>query len=721
MPDDLHSPASCTLSSPGPHGLLPLLLDAVTVPTYVHAGGPILHANPAMLRLAGHGLDALRGFHHSALCDEAGQPGLQAYGEACLSPAGDPPAMELQLITAHGATRQVEINGRRVMFDGQPCVIVTCQDLSDIQHVQSSLLQVSQLLNQIINGGPVATFVIDKDHRVTHWNKACERLTGRLAWEMLGRTEYWRAFYNHERPLLADMIVDGVKLNELKNHYQDAVKPSQELQDAYEGETFFPALKEGEEGRWLFFTAAPLRDPQGELIGAIETLQDVTQRRKAEEELTRHRNQLEQLVEERSAELGGTVRQLAAFMENSPIGIMHTMDGQVVHNNQTLAAIFGLPGGSAVGMAGADFFLSAEDHEALTQLAKPRLAQGLPVQHEMWLRHSDGSALWVQMIAYVADIQDLSAGAWWLVQDRTEFRRTQDELQSNFARIQETNRKLEEAQNQLLQSDKMASIGQLAAGVAHEINNPIGFVGSNLNSLKTYVQDLIRLIDGYQQAELQGFGAETRATLAGIKKSVEMDYLREDLPQLLSESEDGLARVKKIVQDLKDFSRVDQADWQEADLNTGLESTLNVVMHEVKYKAEVIKQLKPLPPVRCLAAQLNQVFMNLIVNASHAIDGRGIITLSSGTQDDWVWVEVRDSGCGMNEEVQRRIFEPFFTTKPVGKGTGLGLSLSFSIVQRHGGTIRLQSAPGQGSAFRVWIPVAGPATEGGLLTPPGTF
>jgi len=339
----------------------------------------------------------------------------------------------------------------------------------------------------------------------------------------------------------------------------------------------------------------------------------------------------------------------------------------------------------------------------------------------MWLRHSNGSALWVQMIAYVADSQDISAGAWWLVQDRTEFRRAQDELQSNFARIQETNRKLEEAQNQLLQSDKMASIGQLAAGVAHEINNPIGFVGSNLNSLKTYVQDLMRLIDGYQQAESQGFGAETRAALAGIKKSVEMDYLREDLPQLLSESEDGLARVKKIVQDLKDFSRVDQAEWQEADLNTGLESTLNVVMHEVKYKAEVHKQLSPLPPVRCLAAQLNQVFMNLIVNASHAIAGRGTITLSSGTQDDWVWVEVRDSGCGMSEEVQRRIFEPFFTTKPVGKGTGLGLSLSFSIVQRHGGSIRLQSAPGQGSAFRVWIPVAGPAAEGGLLTPPGTF
>jgi signal transduction histidine kinase len=255
----------------------------------------------------------------------------------------------------------------------------------------------------------------------------------------------------------------------------------------------------------------------------------------------------------------------------------------------------------------------------------------------------------------------------------------------------------------------MASIGQLAAGVAHEINNPVGFVNSNLNSLKHYVEDLLSLIACYE-AEEPGLAEGVRTELARLKQELDLEYLREDVPVLLRESADGLGRVKRIVQDLKDFSRVDNADWQEADLNAGLESTLNVVYNEVKYKADVRKNYASLPPVRCLAAQLNQVFMNLIVNAAHAIDAHGVITLSTGQCGHWVWVEVSDTGSGMSAEVQRRIFEPFYTTKPVGKGTGLGLSLSFSIVKKHQGMIKVQSEPGRGSTFRVWIPLLGEET-----------
>jgi signal transduction histidine kinase len=269
---------------------------------------------------------------------------------------------------------------------------------------------------------------------------------------------------------------------------------------------------------------------------------------------------------------------------------------------------------------------------------------------------------------------------------------------------------LEEAQNQLLQSEKMASIGQLAAGVAHEINNPIGFVNSNLGSLRRYVQTLLDLIAAYGRHRNEIADAE----LTAMEKAADLEFLVEDLPTLLHESEEGLSRVRKIVQDLKDFSRVDSADWQDADINAGLESTLNVVMNEIKYRADVERHLGPLPPVRCLAGQLNQVFMNLIVNATHAMEGkRGVLTLSTRceTRDDvdGVWVEVADTGKGMSAEVQRRIFEPFFTTKPVGQGTGLGLSLSFSIVKKHGGHIDLHSEPGVGTRFKVWVPVAGPS------------
>jgi len=257
--------------------------------------------------------------------------------------------------------------------------------------------------------------------------------------------------------------------------------------------------------------------------------------------------------------------------------------------------------------------------------------------------------------------------------------------------------KVEQAQGQLLQSEKMASIGQLAAGVAHEINNPIGFVNSNLGTLKSYVDRMLTLID---------ICKEGNATAADFK-AADFDYLRDDIGDLISESRDGLERVKKIVANLKDFSHVDEAEWQEADLNAGLDSTLNVVWNEIKYKADVVKQLAVLPPVYCIAAQINQVFMNLLVNAAQAIDQKGTITLRSGVEGGSVWIEVADTGLGMSAEVQKRIFEPFFTTKPVGKGTGLGLSMSYDIIHKHGGSIVVTSEPGKGTVFRVQLPILG--------------
>jgi PAS domain S-box-containing protein len=702
------------------------MLDAVTVPAYAHRAGRILHANPALLRLAGHTPATVAQCDHAALAAEPWRDALLAYGLACLQRDAEPPAMELSLRHAQGADRPVEINARRVLLDGQATVIVTCQDLSDIQHVQSSMLNLSQVLQQIIDGGPMATFVIDAECRVTHWNRACQLLTGIAAWEMLGRSDTWRAFYPAEQPLLADLIAGGAASERLLAIYGDGLRASDRVPGAFEGESFVPKL--GAAGCWLYFNAAPLNDASGAIVGAVQTMQDVSARHRADEELLRHQNQLEGLVAERSAELRSTVEQLAAFMENSPVGVVHMVGGVVKHHNRVIAELFGGAEQTLVGRRGADFFAQREDYSQLMREAVPRLAQGLSLHREVWMRQADGRPLWVQIIAYAANVQDPAAGTWWLAQDRTAFHEAQVELLSNFNRIRESNQKLEDAQHQLLQQDKMASIGVLAAGVAHEINNPIGFVGSNLHALGRYVHDLMRLIDGYQAAEAQGLDATTRQVLAQLREEVEIDYLREDLPQLLSESQEGLTRVKRIVQDLKDFSRVDQDDWQDADLNSGLESTLNVVMHEVKYKATIERRLGALPRVHCLAAQLNQVFLNLIVNASQAISGNGVITLSSGHEPGeqgeqgerggWVWAEVADTGSGMSEAVVKRIFEPFYTTKAVGAGTGLGLSLSFSIVQRHGGVIRVRSTPGQGSAFRVWVPVAGPCAEHPLPPPP---
>ena len=266
--------------------------------------------------------------------------------------------------------------------------------------------------------------------------------------------------------------------------------------------------------------------------------------------------------------------------------------------------------------------------------------------------------------------------------------------------------KLEEAHNQLLQSEKLASIGQLAAGVAHEINNPIGFVNSNLGTLKKYATDLLQLIDLYESGRhLLAADAGLLGRIAAARRQADLDFLRDDIIELISESIDGTARVRRIVQDLRDFSRVDEAEWQWADLHAGLESTLNVVWSELKYKADVVRDFGSIPRVECRPSQLNQVFMNILVNAAQAIPERGTITLRSGRADDCVWISISDTGEGIPPERQTRIFDPFFTTKPVGKGTGLGLSVSYGIVKRHGGRIDVVSQPGQGTTFTVWLPI----------------
>jgi signal transduction histidine kinase len=270
-------------------------------------------------------------------------------------------------------------------------------------------------------------------------------------------------------------------------------------------------------------------------------------------------------------------------------------------------------------------------------------------------------------------------------------------------------KKLDEAQNQLLQSEKMASIGQLAAGVAHEINNPVGFINSNVRTLERYLNDLLLIIAAYEQAEsLTVPLSKECAEVKSLKEKLDYAYLKEDVVCLIKETLEGIARVSKIVQDLKDFSHIDESEWQLADLHKGLDSTLNLVNNEIKHKTEVAKEYGPLPEVECLPFQLNQVFMNLLVNAADSITERGTITLRTGREGDEVWVEIADTGYGIAPENIKRIFEPFFTTKPIGKGTGLGLSLSYSIVKKHHGTIKVDSEQGKGTKFRITLPVQQP-------------
>jgi two-component system NtrC family sensor kinase len=291
--------------------------------------------------------------------------------------------------------------------------------------------------------------------------------------------------------------------------------------------------------------------------------------------------------------------------------------------------------------------------------------------------------------------------------EMTTITSTETGLLQHNDELTELTARLSMAQARLMQSEKLASIGQLAAGVAHEINNPIGYVFSNFETLGTYIGRMLTMFDSYQRAEASIANPEVLAELRALRATIDLDFLMEDIPVLMAESREGISRVRKIVQDLKDFSRVDaNQEWQWANLHAGIDSTLNILSNEIKYKADVVKEYGQIPDIECQPSHINQVIMNIVINGAQAIGGeRGCITIRTGCDEVNVWIEVADTGTGMPKEVASRIFDPFFTTKPIGSGTGLGLSLSYGIIQKHGGQIDVQSAPGCGTTFRITLPI----------------
>ena len=323
-----------------------------------------------------------------------------------------------------------------------------------------------------------------------------------------------------------------------------------------------------------------------------------------------------------------------------------------------------------------------------------------------------------------------------LSQDVTEEKRKTEEINSLNEQLLETSAKIEaqnkelkqalkrieETQAQMLQSEKMASIGQLAAGVAHEINNPTGFVSSNLKTLLGYMDDIAQLIGGYGEL-ISDLESDThKSTLPGnvknhiekirsIESEIDIDFLMDDIGDLIGDCREGTDRIKKIVIDLKDFAHPGEDTVQSVDINNGLDSTLNVVNNEIKYKATVERDFGAIPIIKGYPQQLNQVFMNILVNAAQAIEKRGTITIKTCSEADFVVVMIRDTGCGIPDRNLKKIFDPFYTTKDVGKGTGLGMNIAYNIIQKHKGTIDVQSEVGKGTTFTIKLPVNGSGEE----------
>jgi PAS domain S-box-containing protein len=458
---------------------------------------------------------------------------------------------------------------------------------------------------------------------------------------------------------------------------------------------------------WVSINARRVDDAATGEIHYEGTVEDITPRKMAELELRESEKRYRSLFE----------------TANDAIFLVRNSDAVFVDCNSKATEMFRCAREDFIGRSSRDFEVPVQDDGGNTEEVIERhvaaALSGEPQFFEWKHRRADGTFFDAEVSLGALKI-DKQQYILSITRDITDRKRSEEmlgnvlsELETRNVELANANREIRESQKKIIQQEKMASIGQLAAGVAHEINNPMGFIISNLNSLHKYMKKIPEFIKAQTEA-IEGLAQpktpERESVLeaaAQARRRLKIDYLLEDSENLISESLEGADRVKRIVQDLKSFSRADSGEYMPADVNEIIESTLNIVWNELKYKATVTKEYGELPRVRCNPRQLSQVFMNILVNAAQAIPESGMITIRTGQDRLGVHVAIADTGAGVPEDHLHRIFEPFFTTKEVGAGTGLGLSIAYDIIKKHKGEIDVESAVGRGTTFTVTLPAEG--------------
>jgi PAS domain S-box-containing protein len=460
---------------------------------------------------------------------------------------------------------------------------------------------------------------------------------------------------------------------------------------------------------WVHIEVQPLYDEQGQLTHFMAIERDITQRREMEQKLAESEERLRLALDSTDEGLWDWNFTTGKVFVNARFrNMLGYSQGDLEPSIETWRNVLCHP----------------EDLAEAERRLRAHIDGATPLYElEQRLRQKSGEWLWVlvrakvvawneqgQPLRLVGTNLDISA------RKRTEelLRRQEEVLRSQRDQLEErvwqAARQLEEQQVQLIQAEKMASLGQMAAGIAHEVNNPMGYITSNLNTLGDYTRILVRLLRLYRGLE-EDVGAgqppsqELLERIRTLREEDQVEDLLLDVEELIQDCKEGTHRVTEIVQGLRMFSRTDAATLQPSDLNKVMDATLKLVRHQIKYKCEVRCDYGPLPLVACHPTQVSQVFTNLLVNAAQAIDARGEIRITTRHEGGQVVVRVADTGSGMTPETQARLFTPFFTTKPAGTGTGLGLSICSSIIQRHQGRIEVLSEPGKGSTFIVRLPV----------------
>ncbi|MBC2705165.1 PAS domain S-box protein [Desulfobacula sp.] len=524
---------------------------------------------------------------------------------------------------------------------------------------REDLLEVEKEISQIIQGSMVPTFIINNEHIITHWNRACEELAGCKAHELVGTDRQWVPFRSAKRPTMADVIVGEMSEEEVSKYYGSSWRKSGLINEAYEAEEFFSHL--GKEGKWIFFTAAPIKSPDGKIMGAIETLKDITEDKKTHEELELQDKELSTLYNKykKSEE-----KYRSLFNNNpSPIFIIDRQTFEILDVNHRVEEEYGYIKTELLGTP----FLGIGDTSDET------IKEGMESLPE------SKSILFTKKKHFKKDKTSFFVNVK-VVNARYSHR---DVLIASATNITES----VEKETQLIQAGKLATLGTMAAGMAHEINQPLNVI--------QICSDLI---------------------LKMIKKGVKIPD--DELVIMAKDIIDNVARAAGVIKHVRDFARQSERDLKKLVINDPINDVFKVLGHQLTvHSVKVNLDLDPeIPQIRAEHNRLEQVFINLVTNAIDSMDEKAkkedalaekILGIKTYAENGWIVTEVSDTGLGMTDEVKRKIFEPFFTTKETGKGTGLGISISFGIIKDYGGTIDIFSEYGKGATFIIKFPAIG--------------
>ncbi len=402
---------------------------------------------------------------------------------------------------------------------------------------------------------------------------------------------------------------------------------------------------------------------------------------------------------------------LASFPEQNPNPVIEVdMEGRITYRNP--AALKQFPDLEKTGFAHPVFEMLKQNMELFRSKEMQSLNSELKIGDEIYeqkITFMPGNNI---IRLYSSDITERKKTEEIIRQKNDQLNNALALLTEEKKVVEQKSRDLEQAlnelkktQTQLVQAEKMASLGQLTAGVAHEINNPVNFISANINPLQRDIADLLEVLKKYEEVIAEKGLSKEFDKVEAYKKEMDIPLVLDEIEKLVKGIEVGAIRTTEIVKGLRNFSRLDESDLKKADLNEGLESTLVLLHNKYKDRIEIVKEFGNIPQIECFPGQLNQVFMNIIANAVDAIRGQGKIIIKTQHADTNVIVSIKDTGTGMPDNMKKKIFDPFFTTKDVGSGTGLGLSISFGIIEKHHGKIAVVSEPGEGSEFIITLPI----------------